>query len=72
MTAFAQILEHKIMTGEFFELLSTKSVLSGCVKAGGDWDEVICREHFCEGVAAGSEANLLHASFMVRTRQVKR
>ena len=58
------------MTGEFFDLLSERSVLAGSVKTGGDWDEMICRQHFSDGVTAGAEVNILHASFMVRTRQV--
>ncbi|TCD00067.1 2-dehydro-3-deoxygalactonokinase [Pedobacter psychroterrae] len=58
------------MTGEFFDLLSGHSVLSGSVKSDGDLEDHDCKQHFKEGVAAGSSDNILHASFLVRTRQV--
>lgn len=54
------------MTGEFFDLLSTRSVLSASVEKGGDLNE----ELFIEGVKTGQTADLLHASFMVRTNQL--
>lgn len=58
------------MTGEFFDLLSSQSVLSGSVKVGANLEEQQCEQHFHEGVAAGAKGNILNTSFMVRTRQV--
>lgn len=58
------------MTGEFFDLLSGQSVLSGSVKVGGNLEEQDCEQHFHAGVAAGAKGNILNTSFMVRTRQV--
>ena len=54
------------MTGEFFELLSARSVLAASVKGGGDFN----RAAFAAGVEAGGSVNLLHASFLVRTNDV--
>ncbi len=58
------------MTGEFFDLLSGQSVLSGSVKSGGNLEDHDCKQHFKEGVLAGAAGSILHASFMIRTRQV--
>jgi 2-dehydro-3-deoxygalactonokinase len=58
------------MTGEFFDLLSTKSILSASVEKGGDVKDPINRENFINGVRAAQSSELLHASFMVRTNQV--
>jgi 2-dehydro-3-deoxygalactonokinase len=58
------------MTGEFFDLLSTHSVLSASVQEGGNINDPVCRESFIEGVKSALDANILHAAFMVRTRQV--
>jgi len=58
------------MTGEFFDLLSGHGVLSAVVKEGADIDDPESTRHFNEGLKDAGESNLLHASFMVRTRQV--
>lgn len=58
------------MTGEFFDLLSTKSILSGSVEAGGDFNDPENRKGFIKGIEASQTADLLHNSFMVRTNQV--
>ena len=55
------------MTGEFFALLSKHSILSGSITAGG---EPHTRLGFYQGVAASIHTNLLHQSFLVRTRQL--
>jgi 2-dehydro-3-deoxygalactonokinase len=58
------------MTGEFFDLLTTHSILAASVSAGGDFEQAENRDSFLEGVKCGQTANLLHASFLVRTNQV--
>jgi len=58
------------MTGEFFDLLANQSILSSSVEKGGDFREPANQESFAKGVQASLSANLLHASFMVRTNQV--
>lgn len=58
------------MTGEFFDLLSTHSILSTSVSNGGTLDDPASRTCFIEGVHAGQSDNLLHAAFMVRTNQL--
>ncbi|AWO01160.1 2-keto-3-deoxy-galactonokinase [Chitinophaga alhagiae] len=58
------------MTGEFFDLLSTHSILAASVSAGGQLDDPACQDIFTEGVHAGRTGNLLHAAFMVRTNQL--
>jgi len=56
------------MTGEFFHLLSQKSILKGAVKAIASPQEQNYRESFEKGVEASVEAgSLLHSSFLVRT-----
>lgn len=56
------------MTGEFFDLLSTHSILAASVGAEGGLDDSL--DYFIEGVHAGRSDNLLHAAFMVRTNQL--
>jgi len=56
------------MTGEFFDLLSGKSVLANSVALGGDLDRPENLTGFASGVRAGAAGNLLHAAFRVRTR----
>lgn len=51
------------MTGEFFELLSTKSLLALSVTANSQFDEA----SFTAGLLQSSKDNLLHNSFLVRT-----
>src|SRR5690606_30413274 len=58
------------MTGEFFDLLASQSVLSASVQEGGDINDPVNRKNFIEGVEAARLSNPLHAAFMVRTRQV--
>ncbi|PPL04207.1 2-dehydro-3-deoxygalactonokinase [Parapedobacter indicus] len=57
------------MTGEFFKLLSTHSVLSASVEEA-DLDEPANQERFREGVSAARASGLLHAAFRVRTNQL--
>jgi 2-dehydro-3-deoxygalactonokinase len=58
------------MTGEFFDLLSTKSILSASVEKGGDITDPLNHDSFTKGIRAAQSSELLHASFMVRTNQV--
>ncbi len=58
------------MTGEFFDLLITHSILTASVSAGGDFAQLENRDSFLEGVKCGQTTNLLHGSFLVRTNQV--
>jgi 2-dehydro-3-deoxygalactonokinase len=58
------------MTGEFFELLSAKSILSSSLERGKGLEEEANRKSFEEGVIAGSQSNLLHNSFLVRTNHL--
>ena len=54
------------MTGEFFELLSIKSLMAKSVMKNNPADE----KNFIEGVKDGSSNNILNASFHVRTNQL--
>jgi 2-dehydro-3-deoxygalactonokinase len=54
------------MTGEFFELLSTKSLLAKSVIK----NIVFADQAFIEGVKDGATNNILNASFHVRTNQL--
>lgn len=58
------------MTGEFFELLSKKSVLANSVEksAGALTDEEMLA--FTSGVSESGDNNILHNSFLVRTNQL--
>jgi 2-dehydro-3-deoxygalactonokinase len=58
------------MTGEFFDLLSAKSILSGSVETGGDFKNPENRKSFVKAIEAGRTTDLLHHSFIVRTNQV--
>jgi 2-dehydro-3-deoxygalactonokinase len=55
------------MTGEFFELLSEKSLLSGSVEKNKGMEDARHLESFQRGVKDAVGANLLHAAFRVRT-----
>jgi len=55
------------MTGEFFELLSGKSILSASIQEGIGFDNVDYIKSFAKGVRDGIENNLLNSSFRVRT-----
>lgn len=57
------------MTGEVFELLSTKSILSkSVIKNASDAHQ----NHFKSGLKEGAEGNLLNSLFHVRTNQLNR
>ena len=56
------------MTGEFFALLSTQSVLANSVASGSNLSDPEHLASFDQGVRAGAADNLLHAAFRVRTR----
>lgn len=58
------------MTGEFFDLLSKKSVLSASVETNGDLDDAQNATAFDAGVRAGAGGNLLNRAFGVRVRGV--
>lgn len=58
------------MTGEFFDLLSTESILSGSVEKDGNFNDPANRESFIKAVKTSQATELLHQSFMVRTNQV--
>jgi len=55
------------MTGEFFELLSVKSILSASVEKTLDLNNEKNKEAFEAGVKESLHSNLLHSSFNVRT-----
>lgn len=58
------------MTGEFFHLLSEHSILAASVARGAGLERSENLAGFVEGVTAGAQGNLLHASFRVRTRSL--
>jgi 2-dehydro-3-deoxygalactonokinase len=58
------------MTGEFFDLLSTHSILAASVNSDGMLDDPACRDCFKLGLQDGQSENLLHAAFRVRTNQL--
>ncbi len=55
------------MTGEFFELLSRKSILATSIQQG---EGLIDKENFEKGVVESRHSNLLHNSFLVRTNNL--
>lgn len=58
---------HTFMTGEFFDLLSNKSILSHSVENGGDLRQPDNRQSFEKGVRYSLQANLMNSCFTVRT-----
>ena len=58
------------MTGEFFSLLSTKSILAASVEEGGRLDEDANRHWFERGVRVSRQENLLHNAFLTRTNDL--
>jgi 2-dehydro-3-deoxygalactonokinase len=58
------------MTGEVFDLMSKKSILSASVYKDGRGDENMLQQHFEEGVRLGSQSNLLSSLFTVRAKQL--
>jgi 2-dehydro-3-deoxygalactonokinase len=55
------------MTGEFFELLSAKSILAASVEGDTDITNEKSRTAFEAGLKESLRSNLLHSSFTVRT-----
>lgn len=58
------------MTGEFFELLSQKSILSLSVEEGKGLQDEGNKQSFKKGVLDSIKQNLLHSCFLVRTNQL--
>ena len=58
------------MTGEFFDLLSQKSILSVSVESGGDLSRRKNLQSFIKAISESQKINLLHGSFRVRTNQL--
>lgn len=54
------------MTGEFFELLSKKSILAGSVEERDELNDADNLRSFQSGVSESKRSNLLHNSFKVR------
>lgn len=57
------------MTGEFFHLLSARSILAASV-AAGDADPATAAPAFQQGVKDSRHTSLLHSAFLVRTHQL--
>ena len=55
------------MTGEFFELLSKKSIISNAVEENTTLSNDDILKSFEKGVADSLHSNILHGSFLVRT-----
>ena len=58
------------MTGEFFELLSQRSILSRSVEEGNNFKQRKNSESFKNGVMDSVKSNLLHTSFRIRTNDL--
>lgn len=58
------------MTGEFFELLSKKSILAGSVKESIELNDAVNLKSFRSGVLESRRSNFLHGSFKVRTNDL--
>jgi len=58
------------MTGEFFELLSKKSILSVSVEEGSGIQAENNLRSFQKGVKDSMNANLLHSCFLIRTNDL--
>ena len=58
------------MTGEFFNLLSSKSILSGSIIKPSGFPTEEDLELFRKAVDEGSNSNLLNSSFKIRTREL--
>lgn len=56
------------MTGEFFDFLSRKSILSGSVEEQSTFEENI--DSFIQGVTASDKSTILHTAFQVRTNHL--
>lgn len=57
------------MTGEFFDLLATKSVLSSSVEKSKELGKH-SKKSFQAGILQGAETSILHSAFSVRTNQL--
>ncbi len=65
------VIEFKtFMTGEFFELLSKKSILAASVEENGELSDVDNLRSFQSGVSESLRSNLLHSSFKIRTNNL--
>ncbi len=58
------------MTGEFFDLLSKKSILQAGLEEGDGLQAAPEKESFKQAVRAGASSNLLNACFKVRTNSL--
>lgn len=58
------------MTGEFFELLSHKSILKHSVQRENDFFGKGNRKAFLEGVKEAEKGNLLHSAFLTRANDL--
>lgn len=58
------------MTGEFFDLLTTKSILSVSVKKSNNFTGENSLQSFKKGVNDSKNSNLLHNCFLVRTNDL--
>jgi 2-dehydro-3-deoxygalactonokinase len=58
------------MTGELFDLLSTKSILAASLDKGGSFEDKNNLKAFENGVKNSAFHNPLHAFFLVRTNQL--
>ncbi|MEJ7914100.1 MAG: 2-dehydro-3-deoxygalactonokinase, partial [Chitinophagaceae bacterium] len=58
------------MTGEFFELLSKKSILHSSVEKNDDLQDTGSLKSFKQGVKDAMQSNLLHNCFKVRTNHL--
>ncbi|MGN8036092.1 2-dehydro-3-deoxygalactonokinase [Chitinophaga sp. 22321] len=60
------------LTGEFFDLLSSNSVLAASINNEGALHDPASLACFTKGLYAAQSGNLLHTAFMVRTNQLLR
>jgi 2-dehydro-3-deoxygalactonokinase len=58
------------MTGEVFDLLSNKSILSASIKKNAE--NSINDQHFTDGIIKGASSNIMNSIFHVRTNQLFR
>jgi 2-dehydro-3-deoxygalactonokinase len=58
------------MTGEFFEVLSNKSILKGGLEKNDDFQNLTCQKSFKQGVRDAVGSNLLNAAFRARTNSL--
>jgi 2-dehydro-3-deoxygalactonokinase len=57
------------MTGELFDLLSSKSILSASINKS-NWEHSSNNKYFIDGVKKGASSNLMNCIFHVRTNQL--